>query len=137
MKAYIILCFVLVSGCAMEPEGDYRLKIVNNTAYQFFVDYNVEGIPQYPSVIDIDNCFDHPVKINDTVRILEYTSKPWPQFFKRSKNDKLNLFIYNLDSLKRYNSIDTLIKKKIYKKLEYSQQELERLEWIVVVDNKN
>lgn len=120
----------------MEPAGDYRLRLVNHTSYQFGVDYNFDTIPQYPSVINTDFYFDHPVKISDTIKMLEKSYKPWSQFFKRNKTNKLNLFIYNIDSLKKYDSIDTLIKRKIYKNLKYSEQQLKKLNWIVVVKDK-
>ena len=136
MKRYLISISFLLFACTMEPAGDYRLRLVNHTSYQFGVDYNFDTIPQYPSVINTDFYFDHPVKISDTIKMLEKSYKPWSQFFKRNKTNKLNLFIYNIDSLKKYDSIDTLIKRKIYKNLKYSEQQLKKLNWIVVVKDK-
>jgi hypothetical protein len=50
-----------------------------------------------------------------------------------SKNKKLNLFIYNVDTLRKYQFIDTLINRKMYKRLEYSERQLEELKWVIVV----
>lgn len=134
MRIYLILILFLLFGC-IEPAGDDRLRIVNHTNYELAYSYNTDIIPRYPSVIDAGIYFDHPVKINDTVKVFEYDHKPWHWFFEKSKNKKINLFIYNLDSLKVYRNIDTLIKRKIYRKFEYSEQEINKLNWIVTIEN--
>jgi len=135
MKAYSILVFFLLCGCSMELEGDDRLNVVNRTDYRLVCEYNIDSIPKSPSVINTDGFYDHPVNIDDSIKLVEYSLKPWPRFFERSKNKKLNLFIYNIDSLRAYKDIDTLIKRKIYKRLEYSEQDLNRLNWTVDVKN--
>ena len=57
----------------------------------------------------------------------------WPRFVRNSVNRKLHLFVYNVDSLKAYKNIDTLNARKIYKRLDYSEEELNKLNWIVVI----
>lgn len=132
MQSFIIL--LLFSSCIFDPGGDDRLKIINRTNYQFSVYYNTDSIPEYPSVNATEIYLMDSVIVDDTISLTTYNRKPWPLFFERSKNKKLNLFIYNLDSLKAY-GIDTLIKRKIYRKLEYSEQELDNLDWTITIQN--
>jgi len=132
MKIPVLLILFLFSSCGMEPEGDDRLRIVNHTNYNFSIYYNIDTVPEFPSVNHTYIYLRDSIKINDTINIQEYNRKPWPWFFETSKNRKLNLFIYNINSLKIY-SIDTLIKRKIYKRLTFSKAQLEKLNWTVVI----
>jgi len=134
MKPSLALITLFLTSCIYDPVGDDRLKVVNQSGYQIFVDYDANSVPLYPSQITTETHLDHPVNDDDTTKLLEYSSKPWPQFFERNK--KLNLFIYSIDSLEKYNSIDTLIKRKLYKKIAFSKNEIEKLNWIVVIKDQ-
>ena len=59
----------------------------------------------------------------------------WPRAIAYSKNKKLNLFVFNVDSLRHYNSIDILIKRRIYKYFKFNEEELEKLDWKIEVSN--
>ena len=135
MKINWILLLFLLSSCIIDPSGDYRFKVINHTNHLITIEYNIDTIPEYPAINDTWLYLQDSIKINDTLKVLEYSYKPWPYFFERSKNKKVNLFIYNLELLKKYNHIDTLIKRKLYKRLEYSEKELNELDWTVEVKN--
>jgi len=136
MRILLILIVAMLLSCAMEPSGDHRLKVVNSTKHELSIDYGVDTVPEYPSINDTEIYLKHSILMGDTLGVLEYSRNPWPEFFEISKNKKLNLFIYNVDSLLAYKSIDTLIKRKIYKRLSYSLAEINSLNWIVVVKDE-
>ncbi|MNE48589.1 hypothetical protein D3C80_1430630 [compost metagenome] len=120
----------------MEPSGDDRLKVVNATNHKLSVYYGLDSLPEYPAVNGTEIYLDRLIEIGDTSSIVVYNLKPWPDFIEKSNNKKLNLFVYNVDSLLIYKNIDTLIKRKIYKTLSYSSEEINSLNWIVVVKDK-
>lgn len=117
----------------MEPVGDNRLKIINHTDYPFTIGYYTDTVPEYPSVNHTQVYIRDSINVSDTIEVVEHSRKPWPWFLERSKNKKLNLFIYNINDLKKYGSIDTLIKRRIYKRLQYNESELDSLKWVIVV----
>lgn len=133
MRILLILLVAILSSCVMDPSGDYRLKVVNATKHELAIDYNIDTLPVYPTVNHTEVYLRQSILVGDTREVLEYSGKPWPDFFEISRNKKLNLFIYNVDSLLPYKSIDTLIKRRIYKRLSYSLAEIDSLNWIVVV----
>jgi hypothetical protein len=133
MKIILLIVPFLFCSCIMDPGGDDRLRIVNQTNDLISVYYHSDTVPEYPSINATQLYLRDSIRINDTVRLTAYDPKPWSYFFERSKNNKLNLFIYSMDSLKKYKDIDTLIRRKIYKKVEYSERQLEKLNWVIVV----
>lgn len=131
MKLYIPIV-MFFSSCVMEPVGDQRLLIVNNTTSNISFHYDSDTIPEFPSANHTDIYLRDLLEIGDSIHLGTYNRKPWPEVIEASKNGKLNLFIYKIDSLKKY-GIDTIIKRKIYTRLEYSKEELEKQRWIVIV----
>lgn len=133
MKVYQILALLILSSCTFES-FDSRLKVVNNTNHEISINYNIsDTVPVLPSASKTNYYLRDFISINDTMSVQEESWKSWPVVIDKSKTRKLNLFIYSLDSIKKYKEIDTLISRKIYKRLEYSKNELEKANWIVVV----
>jgi len=134
-KVLQILALLFLSSCIYES-FDSRLKIVNQTTGDFSLDYSIsDTIPEYPSLSKTAYYLSDTVGRKDTMSLDEADGKDWPFAIDGSKTKKLNLFIYSLDSIKKYKEIDTLINRKIYKRLEYSKEELEKSNWIVIVRN--
>lgn len=131
MKIYQFLLIALLASCAYDP-GDGRLEIINLTKHDIAVFWSPDTIPEYPSINDTE------IYLRNQIMAGNAASQPaddgnWPKFVRNSFNNKLNLFIYNIDTLKAYNSIDTLIIKKLYRRLEYSMEELDQLDWKIKV----
>jgi len=133
MKVLQILALLFLSSCIYES-FDSRLKVVNQTDGDFSLNYNIsDTVPEYPSINKTAYYLRDTVGRKDTMSVQEESWKSWPVVIDKSKTKKLNLFIYSLDSIKKYKEIDTLISRKIYKRLEYSKDQLEKSNWIVVV----
>ena len=133
MKVLQILGLLFLSSCIYES-FDSRLKVVNQTNGDFSLNYNIsDTVPEYPSANHTEYYLEHITNNGDTMLVPENSWKSWPQVIENSKKKKLSLFIYSLDSIKKYKEIDTLISRKIYKRMEYSKDQLEKFNWIVVV----
>jgi len=70
---------------------------------------------------------------SDTANMVAMSKKGWPFFIARSKNKKLNLIVFDIDSLKKYDSIDTLIKRNKYRRFEFSEEQLNSKNWEIVI----
>lgn len=131
MKIYSVLLIFLLMSCAYDP-GDKRLKTINKMDHEIVVYWDSDTIPKYPSINETEVYLRYKIKRGDTLSQPEDDSN-WPMYVRNSLNKKLNLFVYNVDTLMAYNSIDTLNAKKMYRRLEYSEQELDKLNWIVII----
>jgi hypothetical protein len=110
---------------------DHRLEIVNKGGSEIVVETYLDEMPDFPSVNKTEFYLSHGVAPDDSVTLTKVGKNGWPFLIQRSKNKKLNLVIYSIDSLRKYQSIDTLIKKRIYKRSEFSEDELEKMGWSV------
>ncbi|MFM7858438.1 MAG: hypothetical protein ACKO96_42590 [Flammeovirgaceae bacterium] len=129
MRAAIVF-MLLLGGC---DYYDQRLEIVNKVGSEVAVETYLDTSPDFPSVNKTEFYLSHSVAPNDSVTLTRVGKNGWPFLIQRSKNKKLNLVIYSIDSLRKYQSIDTLIKKGIYKKSEFSEDELEKMGWSVTL----
>lgn len=130
MKIYQISIIVFLASCAYD-RGDKRLKIINQTKDEITLDWHSDRIPEYPSVNHTDVYIRNRVLIGDSLNLPESDAN-WPRFVQKSINKKLNLFVYNIDSLRKY-GIDTLNIRKMYRRVEYSEKDLDELNWRVVI----
>lgn len=129
MRKSILLMF-FVCSC---DYYDHRLEIVNKGESEIVVETYLDEIPDFPSVNKTEFYLSHGVAPDDSVTLTKVGKNGWPFLIQRSKNKKLNLVIYSIDSLRKYQSIDTLIKKRIYKRSEFSEDELEKMGWSVTL----
>jgi len=128
----IIALLLLLSAC---DYYDHRLEIVNQTKGEITVETYSDTIPEFPGINKTKFYLDETVIPNDTLKLTEIGKNGWPFAISRSRNKKLNLVVYNIDSLRKYESIDTLIRKRIYKRYEFSEKELQEKNWKVVIGN--
>lgn len=130
MKAY--LAVLVLSSCSYDPPSSI-VEIVNHTGHDINVVWDKDSIPQYPTLNNVEFYLDNPTYTNDTLSAEESGRFGWKRLIKKSKNKKVHFFIFNADSIKAYNSIDELILKRKYEKLSFSEDELEKLNWIVEI----
>ncbi|MGE5473168.1 MAG: hypothetical protein ACM3UU_02985 [Ignavibacteriales bacterium] len=116
---------------------DNRLNIKNNSENR----------------ISVEVCQDSTLTINDVNHIEYYLSNfiepdkeinesivggknEWDNFICSSTNKKLNIFFFNLDTLKKYNDFNIIISNKMYQHYEFTKQELEQLNWQITYSEK-
>jgi len=112
---------------------DYRLVIVNETNGMIVAETDTDTLPKLPRINKTEFYLDRGINPQEQSRLMKGGKNGWPFAIKRSKNNKLNLFVYNIDSLKKYKSIDSLVAKKKYSRYEFSEDELEANDWKVVI----
>lgn len=132
MKIYPFLLIILISSCAYDP-GDKRLEVINHIGSEIIVYWHSDTIPEYPSINDTEVYLrSYSIKSGDSMGLPEHNAN-WPLFVDNAQNKKLNLFVYAADTIKKYKNIDTVNSRKFYKRLEYSKEQLETINWRVEV----
>lgn len=131
---FFILFILLTTSC---DYVDNRLNIKNNSENR----------------ISVEVCQDSTLTINDVNHIEYYLSNfiepdkeinesivggknEWDNFICSSTNKKLNIFFFNLDTLKKYNDFNIIISNKMYQHYEFTKQELEQLNWQITYSEK-
>lgn len=115
---------------------DDRLNVINLSARRIALSTELDTVPEYPSVNKTAYYLGAGLDPLDSTRLLyEGERKGWSLFIDKSVNKKLNLIAYSVDSLNKYRSIDTLIRRHIYTLHTFSEKELEENSWRVFVND--
>lgn len=114
--------------------SDDRLKIINSSKKNIVVETYLDTIPDITKTNDTEYYLDHVIREAEKNRLIKVGSiNGWPFQIINSKNNKLNLFVFVVDSIEKYHTIDSLIKRKIYTRYEFSQKELENTNWTIIL----
>lgn len=57
------------------------------------------------------------------------TNVAWIQYVRNSPHKKLFIFVYDYDTLLKYNNIDTIRAKRLFKELSFTEKELNDINW--------
>lgn len=128
--AIIILFLVLLNAC---DYYDNRLRVINHTNGDITVETYSDTVPEFPSINKTAFYLSKIAAPEDTLNITEIGTNGWPFAIARSKNKRLNLIVYSVDSLRKYQSIDTLINRHIYDRYEFSENELNDKNWTIIL----
>jgi len=127
---YLIFSFILL-GC---DYYDGRLEVQNNTSHVIAVETFLDSIPTLSELNKTEYYLQNSINPNETERLIEMGStKGWSFRIEKSNNNRLNLFVFQIDSLKMY-GIDSLISLGIYDKYIFSEKELDEKNWKVVIE---
>ncbi|MBN1184618.1 MAG: hypothetical protein JXB49_20160 [Bacteroidales bacterium] len=131
MKANLIL----ILGALMVLAGtcdyyDNRLQITNISNEVITVDYSEDTILEMRSNENIQYFIRDKILPGETIKkTMPGSQNGWPFLVQRSVNNRLNLFFINVDTLKKYNDWSYIKEYKLYKRSEYSLEELENKNW--------
>jgi hypothetical protein len=133
MKAIMFLflaAIVLFAGTC--DYYDNRLQIINGSRDVITVDYSEDTILEMRANENIRYFIRDKAFPGDTIRKnIPGSQHGWQSIIQRSVNGKLNLFFINVDTLLKYNNWEYIKENKLYKRREFSIDELEELNWAV------
>lgn len=141
MKRVVWLMFIIASGC---DRSDRKLIIENKSSEAVIAEYSFDrtfdsSINEY--VVDLGPS-RHGRGNNHLFKIEPNTSLPlygafnttWEDIIERSYSKKLNLFVFQWDSLVKYRDLHRLYKARgCYKKFEFTKEQLEGMGWKVTI----
>jgi len=125
---------ILISLAMLAGTCDYtdnRLKIKNNSSYTIAFDYSTDTVLEqeikHVNAVISDKIM--PGKIAN--QSLPGSTNAWPFLIKKSKNNKLNVFIFNVDTVLKYNDWEYIRNHRLYKRYSFTEEELNRMNWII------
>ena len=134
MKIRPLLVILLTQFCLISCDYyDNRLKIINKSRDILIAEVFPDTIPTFPSPNRTEFYLRVTIQPDSTYIPTMPEANGWEREIFRSKNNRLNLFVFGLDSLQKYESIDTLISRKIYRRVSRSKEELTKDKWIITI----
>jgi hypothetical protein len=128
------LCLVFtLLACTSCDYYDGRLQIHNTTAHSIVVWTSLIEKPEYPSVNHTAYYLSSEVKPGSYYRLVRPGKNSWDYDFSKSYNHKINIIIYDYDTLKKVDNIDLLIEKNLYRTLAISKPGLDSVKWEVAI----
>lgn len=134
IRLKLLHCFVfsfIIIGC---DYYDDRLQVQNSTSHVVAVETFLDSIPTLRELNKTEYYLRNNIGPHETGRLIEKGStKGWSYRIERSNNKRLNLIVFNIDSLEKY-GVDSLISLRIYNRYMFSERELDGKNWKVVVE---
>jgi hypothetical protein len=132
MRLIFILLSLLWSSC---DYYDNRLRIKNNSNADIAVETYLDSIPTIEESNSSAYYLREIVKKQGTSSLtMPGSTQAWIFFIERSKNKKLNICVFNKDTIIKYGVIDSLINKNLYKKYIISKSYLDSTQWVVQIN---
>ncbi|REG76887.1 hypothetical protein [Algoriphagus antarcticus] len=122
---------VIFSGC---DYYDGRLEVHNSTSHVVAVETFLDSIPTLSELNKTEYYIQNSISPNETKRLIKMGStKGWSFRIKKASNNRLNLFVFQVDSLKTY-GIDSLISLGIYDRYMFPEVHLDENNWKVIIE---
>lgn len=123
-----LLALILLTGCDF---ADNRLQIVNKSSIAISYDYSTSGEIN-PDSNRIFWYLSNQILPNKSQRVTLLGSRNmWVKEIENSKTKRLSIFIFNVDTLIKYENMDFILKSNLYEKFEYSISDLEKINWTI------
>ncbi|MBF9238599.1 hypothetical protein I2I05_14425 [Hymenobacter sp. BT683] len=131
------LCFVvillLLTGC---DYYDSRLSIINESRSAICVETYKDTIPEDSNTNQPAFYLSHEISPGDTSRQTIPGKEAWVVEIATSKNRRLNMFVYQSDTVRKYRNMAILKKKRLFQRISLTQEQLERNNWLVKISNE-
>lgn len=122
-KLCFIFCLLLLS-C---ERFDF-IDLTNECNTEIVCDYNYDTIPVLNSKLSKEFYLSNSIKKGETQRLSQFGENGWSEYIEGGTNNKLSIFIFETDSLRKYGSIDSLVKRKLYNRKDFSISDIRRNE---------
>jgi hypothetical protein len=118
----------LISAC---DTNDGRLHLVNKSNKIISFEYSNDSLPNSPNKIEYYRRDSFPPN-STKMELMRGPDDAWLRYIRNGSEKKLYLFVYDYDTLIKYDNMDTVRKKRLYvKKISFSEKELNDLNWQV------
>lgn len=121
-----------IPACIYDP-GDSFLYIVNRTQADVYIIGRKTELLSKDSKYDGQAFLNSPLALDDTLEVAQSGPNGWKNIIKETQGGKIRLYVFSSDDLKVYKGNDTLIKKKKYKMVTLSREDLDSLNWVVTL----
>ncbi len=128
----IIIVILLISVAGTCDYNDNRLQIRNNSRESITVDFSDDTLLPERIKENITYFLRDKIASGETFRKNRHGSEnAWTFLVQGSANKKLNVFFINIDTLLKYNDWNYIKENQLYKRKEYTLDELEKHKWVI------
>ena len=125
----LLFCLTL-SSCEYY---DRRLEVINNTSYKIAVETFSDSIPTFSELNKTAYYSRSAIYPNESSNLIAMGSKrEWSNKIDNNKNKKLNLLVFNIDSMEVY-GVDSLVRMGFFNTYIISEDILEASNWKVKI----
>jgi len=131
-STFFTLFFLTIIGCEYT---DPRLKIKNSSDKPIFVEFNNDTTS--PEMERVEFYLSRAIQAGDTQTFYKRgISKAWSYFIQTGNNKKLYIYLYDLDTVKKYSDMDFINKNRLYlNRFEFTEEELNQKNWTITYPN--
>lgn len=128
LKFYIVK-FLIVIALANCDYSDNRLMFINNWNKPISIEYSNDTIPNGEEFVEY--YLGNSINPGMTKTLYKRgSSQAWIEYIKQSKDLRLTIFVYDLDTLKKYKNMQLINKNKKYiDRISLTLDELNKLDW--------
>jgi len=127
------LLLILASCEYMDP----HVTVINQSKHAIGIEHASDTIPYRNSLntaayyLSPNSRFRQSAFPSDTVRLTVWGKQGWLDTVKHSRNKKLNLFVFSLDSVRKYQNMDTIKSKHLYQRISLTEHQLKAQNWVI------
>lgn len=138
-----IYLYLLIMNFMMSCDPiDHKLKIINNTNDKIYYTYNQNNDLLAMYDVELEKMkvsqsyhnYINSIEANDTIMPPEMGYDAWVKLIQKSKNKKLYIFTFDIDTLEKYQWKEIVQKNKYKKRYAISLEELNMVNWTVSID---
>ena len=119
---------VFISSC---DYFDHRIEIINLSNYNIVLETYSDSVVDTNENNLTEYYYANIIEVGQKTNLTQSGTNGWPFYIRRSKNQMLNICVFNFDSLKKYQTINFLVKHKIYKQYSFSEREMVKRNWVI------
>lgn len=126
-----IMLLLFLSSCVQDRVWDYKLKIKNESKRTIVIRCCEDSVLTDRNFTNI--FYYDTAEINQNIIKPLWSKRDWEDVISFSYNKKLNIYFFDVDTLKKYDNMNEIVKNKLWIKVSsYSKEELEQKKWLVV-----
>ncbi|WP_125932407.1 hypothetical protein [Hymenobacter glacialis] len=122
-----------LSGC---DYYDSRLRIINESSSAICIESYKDTIPKDHKTNHPEFYLGHQILPGDTSAQTIPGKDAWIIEIQTNRNRRLNLFIYKIDTVRKYHDMALINKKRLFKQISLTQEQLEINNWTVKISDK-
>jgi hypothetical protein len=113
---------------------DFRLVVINKLEHPISVQDFRNLYPHTEDFNSVDYYIQTEILPNARENLMKSGRNAWRESVGNNSNKNLNLFVFNTDTLRKYNSIGYLLENQLYTVYSFSLEELEDMKWEVKIE---
>lgn len=126
MYIFLIIILIIFERCDF---SDNKLRVTNTKNQSIAIAFSKDSLLTDVNLVD----FYIANQINPQTTKIIYQRGSWSNYIKGSKNNKIFFFIIDVETLKRYQSMDSIKINKLYLKIVgLTEGELNKQNWEII-----